>query len=408
MKTNEIRAMFPGLEKQVYGRGLVYLDNAATSQKPLSVLKMQDELCRESCGNVHRGVHKLSNDATRAYEEGREAVRNFIGAGSREEIIFTSGATASFNLLAHSFVSRYVGEGDRILVSEAEHHSNIVPWQIACAAAGATIDVVRVDDRGVLDMDDLSRKLDGRVKLLSIAQISNVLGVVNPIGEIVRMAHAKGIPVAVDGAQGIVHLPVDVKALDCDFYVFSGHKIYAPTGIGVLYGKKEFLEEMPPFLSGGEMVGTVTFEKTTYAPLPLKFEAGTPNFVAASCLKPALELASELNSDEGLTVCGKENLAFLMEEMQKMEGLRIYGNPEDDAAKAPLISFTVEGTHPSDIAQILDKMGIAVRSGLLCAEPVVRRFSDVGMARVSLAPYNTADECRSFIEGLHKAVKMLR
>lgn len=400
--------MFPGLEREVYGKELVYLDNAATSQKPLSVLEMQDELCRYTCGNVHRGVHKLSNDATRAYEEGRESVRNFIGARSREEIIFTSGATASFNLLARSFVSRYVGKGDRILVSEAEHHSNIVPWQIACAAAGAELDVIPVNGRGEIELDELRRKLDRRVKLVSIAHISNVLGVVNPIGEIVRMAHAKGIPVAVDGAQGIVHLPVDVKELECDFYVFSGHKIYAPTGIGVLYGRKEYLEEMPPFLCGGEMVETVTFEKTTFAPLPLKFEAGTPNFVAASCLKPALELASSLNSDRELEECGRENLSFLMEEMLRIEGLRIYGNPDDADSKAPLISFTVEGTHPSDIAQILDKMGIAVRSGLLCAEPVVRKFSEVGMARVSLAPYNTADECRIFIEGLHKAVKMLK
>ena len=400
--------MFPGLEREVYGKELVYLDNAATSQKPLSVLEMQDELCRYTCGNVHRGVHKLSNDATRAYEEGRESVRNFIGARSREEIIFTSGATASFNLLARSFVSRYVGKGDRILVSEAEHHSNIVPWQIACAAAGAELDVIPVNGRGEIELDELRRKLDRRVKLVSIAHISNVLGVVNPIEEIVRMAHAKGIPVAVDGAQGIVHLPVDVKELECDFYVFSGHKIYAPTGIGVLYGRKEYLEEMPPFLCGGEMVETVTFEKTTFAPLPLKFEAGTPNFVAASCLKPALELASSLNSDRELEECGRENLSFLMEEMLRIEGLRIYGNPDDADSKAPLISFTVEGTHPSDIAQILDKMGIAVRSGLLCAEPVVRKFSEVGMARVSLAPYNTADECRIFIEGLHKAVKMLK
>ncbi len=408
MKTEEIRAQFPGLNRTVYGKRLVYLDNAATSQKPLSVLKMQEFLCRESCGNVHRGVHRLSIEATAAYEEARQAVRSFIGARSSEEIIFTSGTTASFNLLAHCFVSRYVGKGDRILISEAEHHSNIVPWQIACEAAGATIDVVRVDDRGVLDMDDLSKKLDGRVKLLSITQISNVLGVINPIREVISAAHAKGIPVAVDGAQGIVHLPVDVTELDCDFYAFSGHKIYAPTGTGVLYGKKEYLQEMPPYMGGGDMVDTVTFEKTTYAPLPLKFEAGTPNFVAASCLKPALEIASGFNSDVELMACVKENLAFLMEEMAATEGLRIYGNPSDAAAKAPLISFTVEGTHSSDIAQILDKMGIAVRSGLLCAEPVVRRFSEVGMARVSLAPYNTMEECRTFISGLRKAAKMLK
>lgn len=407
MKTEEIRAQFPGLTRKVYGKRLVYLDNAATSQKPLSVLQMQDSLCRERCGNVHRGVHRLSIDATAAYEEGRRAVRDFIGARSTEEIIFTSGTTASFNLLAHSFVSRYVGKGDKILISEAEHHSNIVPWQLACAAAGATIDVVRVDDRGVLDMDDLSRKLDGRVKLLSITQISNVLGVINPIREIISAAHAKGIPVAVDGAQGIVHLPVDVTELDCDFYAFSGHKIYAPTGIGVLYGKKEYLQAMPPYMGGGDMVDTVTFEKTTYAPLPLKFEAGTPNFVAASCLKPALEFAAAVNSDEEAESCRKNHLDYLMDELQKMKGLHIFGNPETPQMKAPVISFTVDGTHPSDLAQLMDKMGIAVRSGMLCAEPVVRRFSETGMVRVSLAPYNTMEECRTFTEGLAKAVKML-
>lgn len=408
MKTEEIRAFFPGLARTVYGKALVYLDNAATIQKPLSVLQIQDSLCRENCGNVHRGVHRLSIDATAAYESARESVRKFIGASSTEEVIFTSGATAALNLLAHSFVSRYVGKGDRVLLSEAEHHSNIVPWQIACAAAGAELDVVRVDDRGDLDMDELSRKLDGRVKLLSITQISNVLGIINPIREVIAAAHAKGIPVAVDGAQGIVHLPVDVSELDCDFYVFSGHKIYAPTGTGVLYGKKEYLQEMPPYMGGGDMVETVTFGKTTYAPLPLKFEAGTPNFVAASCLTPALDFAAKVNSDREVAAAGRENLAFLMEELQKIEGLKIYGNPEDIARKAPLISFTVDGTHPSDLAQLLDKMGIAVRSGMLCAEPVVRKFSEVGMARVSLAPYNTAEECRTFVSGLRKAVKMLK
>lgn len=397
----DFREQFPVLYREVYGRKLVYFDNAATMQKPDSVIEMQARLNRESNANVHRAVHRLSSEATDLYEAGREAVRSFINAGSRENIILTSGATASLNLLASGFSQRYFKPGDRVLVSLAEHHSNIVPWQMACAHTGAKLEVIPVDREGFISLEELSKMLDGSVKLLSIAHISNVLGVVNPVREIIEMAHAKGIPVAVDGSQGIVHEGVDVTELDCDFYAFSGHKIYAPTGTGVLYGKKEFLEEIPPVAGGGEMVETVTFEHTTYAPLPVKFEAGTPNFIGAACFAPALKTASQAVMDPDI-------VPFLAEELQKVGGLKIYGLPEDLSLKAPLFSFTVEGAHPEDMAHILDKLGIAVRSGLMCAEPLIRSYSNKGMLRASLAPYNTLEECEYFIKGLHKVLGMLR
>ncbi len=404
---SEIREMFPALKLSVYGKPLVYFDNAATAQKPVSVLELQDRLYRDSNANVHRAVHFLSAKATEAYESGRQTVADYLGA-SREEIILTSGATASMNLLAGSFAERYLHRGDRILISEAEHHANIVPWQGACERYGASLDIVPVDDNGILDIRTLEQKLGPDVKLLSIAHISNVLGVINPIREIIDTAHRHNIPVAVDGAQGIVHTPVNVAELDCDFYVFSGHKLYAPAGIGVLFGKKEWLEEMPPFLTGGEMVETVTFGKTTYAPLPLKFEAGTPNFVAAACLKPAVEFTATPMRDRALAASERENLRFLMETLPRTGGLHIHGTPENLSVKAPVIAFTIDGVHPSDLAQILDKMGFAVRSGLMCAEPIVTRFSRNGMLRASLAPYNTLEECEAFTKGLGKAVNMLR
>jgi len=405
---SDIRAQFPGLDKVVYGNSLVYFDNAATSQKPLAVLQLQEKLCRESCANVHRSLYKLSSEATEAYEEGRRAVMDFIGASNREEVILTSGTTASLNLLACCFAQRFLQRGDKVLISETEHHANIVPWQMACQKIGAVIEVLPADESGCIDPERIEAHLDSSVKLLAITHISNVLGVVNPIKEITSIAHQHNIPVAVDGAQGIVHRRIDVKNLDCDFYAFSGHKIYAPTGIGVLYGKKKYLEEMPPFMGGGEMVDTVTFEKTTYAPLPLRFEAGTPNFVAAACLKPALETAAALLDDPEVELLEKQKLRYLMEELPRIDGLRIYGTPCDPSQKVPVISFTIDGTHPADLAQLLDKMGIAVRSGLMCAEPIIRKYSDKGMLRASLAPYNTLEECVRFIEALKKAVNMLR
>ena len=405
----ELRNRFPGLQATVYGRPLVYLDNAATSQRPESVIALQAQLSERENANIHRAVHKLSQDATDRYEAGRSAVQRYLNADPEAGcVVFTSGATASFNLLATCFSARYLQRGDKILISEAEHHSNIVPWQMACERTGAELVVVPVEPDGTLSVREVEKRLDNHVKLVSIAQISNVLGVVNPVREIIALAHAKGIPVAVDGAQGVVHADCDVQALDCDFYIFSGHKIYAPTGTGILYGKRRFLEEMPPYMGGGDMVDTVSFERTTYNTLPLKYEAGTPNFTGQACFAPALELADTLRKSAEVKAQERAIVAYLSEELPRIEGLKIFGLPADLEAKIPLFSLTVEGTHPTDIAQILDKLGIAVRSGWMCAEPLVRRFSDRGMLRASFLPYNTLDEAEVFVAGLKRAVKMLK
>lgn len=403
-----IRSNFPVLDEKPYGKNLVYFDNAATSQRPKCVLDMQEDLASRHNANIHRAVHKLSADATEAYEVGRAAVKRFINAPEDGSVIFTSGATASFNLLASCFVRRFVGAGEKVLISEAEHHSNIVPWQLACAEKGAELAVIPVEENGEIDLARFESMLDEKVKLVSIAQISNVLGIVNPIAKIVEIAHSKGIPVAVDGAQGVVHADCDVRALDCDFYIFSGHKIYAPTGTGILYGKNRFLDEMPPFFGGGDMVDTVTFAKTTYAPLPLKFEAGTPNFTGQACFAPALEFATRMRESKEVHEAERKNLMFLVEHLLEIDGMHIYGLPKDMDQKAPVVSMTIDGTHPSDIATILDKMGIAVRSGLMCAEPLIRRFSDKGMLRASLLPYNTMEECEYFVKCLQRTINMLK
>lgn len=397
----DIRGQFPILSRRIYGKELVYLDNAATSQKPRSVLDMESRIWRESNANIHRAMHTLSGEMTDLYEQGREAVRRFIGAPSREEVILTSGTTASLNLLAYCFAERFINKGDKVIVTEAEHHSNIVPWQLALRGKGASLAVLHVDENGEISLEEFEKMLDSRVKLVSVAHISNVLGIVNPVEEIVRIAHSHGIPVAIDGAQGIVHERVDVRKLDCDFYAFSGHKIYAPTGTGVLYGKKAFLEQMPPYMGGGDMIDRVTFEKTTFAPLPLKFEAGTQNYAAAACYVPALDFAENAEVDPSI-------VPYLMEELPGIEGLRLYGLPKDISRKAPLFSFTIEGTHPSDIAQILDKLGVAVRSGHVCAEPLMARYGITSVCRASFAPYNTLEEAEILVKALRRAADMLR
>ena len=407
----EIRSLFPALDRQVYGKPLVYFDNAATAQRPRAVLEMQQRISVEANGNIHRAVHRLSAEATDLYEAGREAVRRYLNAPQRENIVFTSGTTASINLVATCFSERYLKPGDRVLISEAEHHSNLVPWQMACALHGASLEVLPVDENGALSLDTLETRLqasEGRIKLLAVTHISNVLGLVNPVAEIVRTAHRHGVPVLLDGAQGIVHAPVDVQALDCDFYAFSGHKVYAPTGIGVLYGKTRWLEEMPPYMGGGEMIERVTFEKTSYAPLPLKYEAGTQNFVAAACMAPALETARTMAEDPAIQANMAAMRDYLLSELGTIEGLRLYGTSRNREQKIPLFSFTVEGAFASDLAQILDKMGIAVRSGHMCAEPLLQRYGQVSMLRASLAPYNTLSECGIFMAALRRAVKMLR
>ena len=419
----DIRGNFPALQQNVWGKPLVYLDNGATSQKPQCVIDLVDRMHCGANANVHRAMHKLSDEATALYEGAREKVREFINAPARENIIFTSGTTASINLVASSFCRKFLKEGDKVMISGDSHHSNIVPWQMACEMTGASIVVIPVKDNGELDMEEFHRLLDGKVKIVAVEHISNVLGLVNPVKEVIEAAHSKGAAVLVDGAQGIVHCKVDVQELDCDFYVFSGHKIYATTGSGVVYGKKELLEAMPPYMGGGDMVDTVTFEKTTYAPLPLKFEAGTPNFIAQASLAPALEFAQSLRKGEIAKVIEAEEkkiIAYLKEELLKIEGCTLYGlgwmqqegaaEPQWGApgSKIPLFSFNIEGCFPSDLAQLLDKMGVAVRTGLMCCEPLMTRFGVTSMVRVSFLPYNTLQEAEYFIASLHRAVRMLR
>ena len=399
--------MFPALSRKVYGKDLVYLDNAATSQRPQAVIDLWNEITSHSNANIHRAVHRLADEATQAYEWARDAVREFINAEFREEVIMTSGTTASINLVAFSFGEAFVSEGDEVIVSAVEHHSNIVPWQLMCERKGAVLKVLPVDDDGHLMVEKLPDLLTDRTKIVAISHISNVLGVLNPVKDIINICHSRGIPVLVDGAQGIVHCKVDVQDLDCDFYAFSGHKLYAATGTGVLYGKKKWLDAMPPYMGGGEMVGTVTFEKTTYAPLPMKFEAGTQNFASAATLKPAIVVANKLNDNKLV-----ENLDsirdYLLDYFRKDERIRLYGVPRGtNEEKIPLFSFSVKGVHHEDLALILDKMGVAVRSGQMCAEPLMDRFGVTGMLRVSFAPYNTLAEAEYFVKCLNKAIEML-
>lgn len=403
----EIRDMFPALSRKVYGKDLVYLDNAATSQRPQAVIDLWNEITARSNANIHRAVHRLADEATQAYEGARDAVKQFINAEFREEVIMTSGTTASINLVAFSFGEAFVSEGDEVVVSAVEHHSNIVPWQLMCERKGAVLKVLPVDDDGHLMVEKLSGLLTDRTKIVAISHISNVLGIINPVKDIINICHSKGIPVLVDGAQGIVHCKVDVQDLDCDFYAFSGHKLYAATGTGVLYGKKKWLEAMPPYMGGGEMVGTVTFEKTTYAPLPMKFEAGTQNFASTATLKPAINIANELINKE--LIDNIDSIRdYLLDFFHKDERICLYGVPRGTIdEKIPLFSFSVKGVHHEDLALILDKMGVAVRSGQMCAEPLMDRFGVTGMLRVSFAPYNTMEEAEYFVKCLNKAIEML-
>lgn len=407
ISVNEIRQMFPLLSRQIYGKQLIYFDNAATSQRPQSVLDLWNGLSTQSNANIHRGIHRLSEEATAEYENTRDYVRQFLNAQHREEIVFTSGTTASINLVAFSFGEAFVGEGDEVIVSEVEHHSDIVPWQMMCQRKKAVLKVLKVDDSGHLMVDSLNSLITERTKIVAVTQISNVLGIVNPIDRIVEICHSKGVPVLVDGAQGIVHHGMDVTKTDCDFYAFSGHKIYAATGVGVLYGKKKWLDKMPPYMGGGEMISTVKFSGTTYAPLPEKFEAGTQNFTGVPTLRPAIEMALMMR-DESLTKYCDGVKEYLMEELMKDERITLYGVPSSMEEKIPLFSISVKGAHHEDLALILDKMGIAARSGQMCAEPCMDRFGVTGMLRLSLAPYNTMEEAEYFIKSLDKAVKMLQ
>ena len=403
----EIRSLFPALSRKVYGKDLVYFDNAATSHRSQEVIDTWNRISIESNANIHRAVHRLADEATQAYEASRDAVKDFLNASYREEIVFTSGTTAAVNLVAFSFGEAFVGEGDEVIVTEAEHHSNIVPWQMMCRRKGAVLKVLPVDDSGHLMVEKLDELLSERTRIVAVTHISNVLGLVNPVKEVIDKCHSAGVPVLVDGAQGIVHCQVDVQDLDCDFYVFSGHKMYAATGTGVLYGKKKWLDAMPPYMGGGEMVGTVTFAETTYAPLPMKFEAGTQNFASTATLKPAIKLFNLLN-DNKLKRYESEVRDYLLDVFLHDDRITLYGVPRGtNEEKIPLFSFSVNGVHHEDLALILDKMGIAVRSGQMCAEPLMDRFGVTGMIRVSFAPYNTMEEAEYFIECLNKAIDML-
>ena len=401
---NKIRADFPILSRTVNNRPLVYFDSGATAQKPMVVIEKVDELMRHYNANIHRGVHHLSGRMTDMYEQARERVREFIGAEHREEVIFTSGATASINLVAYAWSERYWKAGDNIVVSEMEHHSNIVPWQLAAMRHGAELRVLPFDDRGELCMEQLDNLIDERTRLVAVTEASNTLGTCPDMELIVAKAHAVGAVVMVDGCQGIVHGGGRVAERGYDFYALSGHKLYAPTGIGVLYGRKELLEAMPPFMGGGDMVDKVTFTKTTYAPLPLKYEAGTSNFIGAVALGTAIDYVDSIGM-AAIEEHEQQLLKVATERLEQIDGLRIYGQA---AHKCPLVSFTVEGTHPYDVGMILDKLGIAIRTGHHCAEPVMTHFGVTGMCRASIGMYNTLEEVETLAKGVERAVMMLR
>lgn len=399
-----LRGDFPILGRKVNNRELVYFDSGATAQKPLAVIEATDRLMRQYNANIHRGVHHLSGQMTQMYEDAREVVRKFIGAEHSQEIIFTAGATSAINLVAYAWSERFLHEGDNIVVSEMEHHSNIVPWQLAAQRCGAELRVLPFDERGDLIVDMLDSLIDERTRLVAVTEASNTLGTCPDLAPIVAKAHAVGAVVMVDGCQGVVHGGGCVAERGYDFYAFSGHKLYGPTGIGVLYGRKELLDAMPPFMGGGDMVDKVTFAKTTYAPLPLKFEAGTSNFIGAVGLAEAMQYVERIGMD-AIEAHEQRVLKAMTERLSAIEGLRIYGQSEH---KCPIVSFTIDGTHPYDVGMILDKLGIAIRTGHHCAEPVMTHFGIVGMCRASIGMYNTLGEVEQLALGIERAVRMLK
>jgi cysteine desulfurase/selenocysteine lyase len=398
----EIRADFPILNRKVYDKPLVYFDNGATTQKPQCVIDAVNEVYTTYNANIHRGIHFLSEISSEAYENAREKVRTFINAGKREEIVFTSGTTGSINGIAFSFGERYIKPGDEIIISHLEHHANIVPWQMMCERKGAVLRVIPINDTGEIIVEEYLKMLSSKTKLVSVTQVSNALGTVLPVNEIIAAAHSVNVPVLIDGAQGIQHGFVDMKTLDCDFYVFSGHKIYGPTGIGILYGKEKWLSELPPFQGGGDMVDKVTFEKTTYNELPFKFEAGTMNYTGAIGLASALDYVNSIGR-KNIAIMEKELLSYATEKLSGINGLKIYGN---SVRKIPIISFLLKDIHQYDAGMILDKMGIAVRTGTHCAQPVMDRFGIDGTIRASLCFYNTKEEIDTLAAGIEKVISM--
>lgn len=399
---NKIREDFPILSRQVYGKPLVYLDNGATTQKPLCVLDaMRDEYLNVNA-NVHRGVHYLSQQATDLHEAARETVRKFINAPKAEEVIFTRGTTESLNLVASSFCDRFLSVGDEVIVSVMEHHSNIVPWQLQAAKKGIVLRVIPMTSDGDIIMEEYERLFSEKTKIVSVTQVSNVLGTVNPVREMVRIAHGYGVPVMVDGAQSAPHIKVDVQDMDCDFFAFSGHKVYGPTGVGVLYGKEKWLDQMPPYQGGGEMIESVSFEKTTFGKLPFKFEAGTPDYVATHGLAKALDYVSELGIGN-IYAHEQELTRYAMDQMSEIPGMRIFGNSRH---KDAVISFLVGDIHHLDMGTLLDRLGIAVRTGHHCAQPLMTRLGIAGTVRASFALYNTKEEVDTLVAGIRRVCQM--
>jgi len=397
-----IREDFPALKLQVHGKPLVYLDNAATSQKPRTVLEAMERFYTAECANVHRGVHYMSERATQDYEEARAKAQRFVNAAEPREIIFVRGTTEAINLVAHSYGRAHVQAGDEILITALEHHSNIVPWQILCEEKGAKLRVAPINDAGELELEEFEKLLSKRTRLVAAAHISNALGTINPVREIIRLAHSRNAPVLLDGAQAAPHLRIDVQELGCDFYTLSGHKMFGPTGIGVLYGKAALLEAMPPYQGGGDMISSVTFEKTTYNTLPYKFEAGTPNIAATIGLGAAVDYLNQVGLDN-VAAYEHELLAYGAKALRHVRGLRLIGTAQE---KAAVLSFVMDGVHPHDVGTVLDREGIAVRTGHHCAQPVMQRFGIPATTRASLAFYNTRQEIDALVTGLHKVAEI--
>jgi cysteine desulfurase/selenocysteine lyase len=400
----ELRKDFPILERKMHGNQLVYLDNAATSQKPKEVINSHIDFYLHHNANIHRGVYQLSTESSDAYDQAREKVRKFINAPEAREIVLTSGATESINLVTNTFGRKFIKEGDEIVVSTMEHHANIVPWQILCEEKNAKLKVIPINDKGELLMDEYKNLLNENTKIVSVTHISNTLGTVNPVKEIIEIAHQRNIPVLIDGAQAVPHMKVDIIDLDCDFYVFSGHKMFGPTGIGVLYGKTKLLESMPPYQTGGDMIAHVSFEKTSFNEIPTKFEAGTPNIAGAIGLGISIDYLNQLDFEELHRHEGKL-LNYATEKLEQIEGLRIIGTAKE---KACVISFIIDGLNVMDMGIMLDTMGVAVRTGQHCTEPLMDRFCIPGTVRASFAFYNTVEEIDIFVDSLEKAIKMLR
>lgn len=400
----DIRSQFPILNQTVYGKPLVYFDNAATTQKPQCVIDTLCDYYKSLNSNIHRGAHYLASQATEQYEQTRRKVKEFINARHSHEIVFTRGTTESINLVASSFSQRFIGKGDEVVVSAMEHHSNIVPWQLACERQGATLRVIPFDDQGILDLDAFAALLNERTRIVAVTNVSNTLGTVNPIAEIIRIAHCRDIPVLVDGAQAISHRKVDVQQLGCDFYCFSGHKMYGPMGVGVMYGREELLEQMPPYQGGGEMIKDVTFERTTYNELPFKFEAGTPAVGDVLGLGTAIDFISQIGIGT-IAATEKELTDYATGQLQQIEGLRIYGTAPD---KTSVISFLIGNAHPYDVGTLLDKLGIAVRTGHHCTQPIMDRYGIPGTVRASFAVYNTRDEVDTLCAAIRRIAPILQ